>query len=624
MALVFVLLSVISSDDHTYGLVMVFGLAIPVTGAVAQVSRLRSGNLTAPQRSEARLLLITLGMAFAVAVVLTVVTTQRPAPNRTVSYEVLVPQAGTYFFRCDPHPQEMTGVVRVVEPGPGVSDEVTLVASQNLFDQRQIELPAGVLGTIILTNLDTELHNVAIYRDSTAAAPLFIGSEFSGSQDSRFAFRIFRALFALIPFVLVAGLVRFRLWDIERFINRTLAYSLVAGVITLTYLAVVTGTGAVLGSRGRADVAAASAGAALVAIAFQPVRRRAIEIANRLVYGRKSSPYEVLRTFIDRVETSFAIDEVLPKMARALGEGTSATHSEVWLKVGDDLVRWAAWPAGLVPAARPASEELDEGMIPVVHDGELLGAIQLRWPPGQKPTPVERELVAGVAAQAGLALSNSRLTAQLKMRVEELRASRQRIVSAQDTERRRIERDIHDGAQPALLAAGMKIGLAESMLETDPEGARTILQEAQESTNRAIGALRDLARGIYPPILAAKGLEAALEAHVRRLPVEIYTRLVQVGRYGTQVESAVYFCCLETLHNALKYGGRPVELSLEDLDGTLRFQVSDAGPGFDTGATHDGSGLQNMADRMAALGGGVDVTSPAGGPTRVTGWVPIQ
>jgi signal transduction histidine kinase len=251
-----------------------------------------------------------------------------------------------------------------------------------------------------------------------------------------------------------------------------------------------------------------------------------------------------------------------------------------------------------------------------VHQGEELGALAVSMPASDPMNPAKERLIRDLAAQAGLVLRNVRL-------IEELRASRQRLVAAQDQERRRIERNIHDGAQQQLVALAVKLRLADSMLGKDEAKAHTMLSELQDETTGALENLRDLARGIYPPLLADKGLAAALEGQARKSTVPVSVDAGSVGRYPQDVEAAVYFCALEALQNVTKYAAATAaRVSLHATNGTLGFEVEDDGCGFDPAAV-SGSGLTNMRDRLDALGGALEVRSSPGGGTTIVGRIPV-
>jgi signal transduction histidine kinase len=196
-------------------------------------------------------------------------------------------------------------------------------------------------------------------------------------------------------------------------------------------------------------------------------------------------------------------------------------------------------------------------------------------------------------------------------------------VKAQDEERRRIERNIHDGAQQQLVALAIKANLAESFVGRDEAKERDMLAQLKSEATSALENLRELARGIYPPLLADKGLAVALESQAKKSVVPATVESDGIRRYPREIEAAVYFCCLEALQNVSKYAqASAVRIDLSGDPGELTFQVVDDGMGFDTGTTGYGTGLQGMADRLEALGGSLKVRSAPGGGTTVTGSAP--
>jgi signal transduction histidine kinase len=392
--------------------------------------------------------------------------------------------------------------------------------------------------------------------------------------------------------------------------------------ITAVYAALVVGVGTLAGNT-RSPLLAAIA-AAVVAVAFQPVRRRAARLANRVVYGRRATPYQVLSEFAQRIGGAYASEDVLPQMAHIVAEGTGAEHVIVWLRVGGQLRPGASsdgvdagpLPGGALPVDGQAMPSLPAAdmSVPVMHQGELLGAISVRMPKGEPLRPAGEQLVADIASQAGLVLSNAGL-------IEDLRASRQRLVTAQDEARRRLERNLHDGAQQDLVALGIKLQLAAAAVSEDP--ARQMLGELRADAAGALANLRDLARGIYPPLLADLGLAAALTAQASKSPVPVTVEADGIGRFGQDTEAAVYFCCLEALQNTAKYAhATSARICLQAHNGTLRFTVSDDGTGYDARHTPMGSGQRNMADRLAALGGRLEVRSTPRQGTTITAELP--
>ena len=428
------------------------------------------------------------------------------------------------------------------------------------------------------------------------------------------------ALFCMNGAIALAVL-KYRLYDIDIVISKALQYGALAAFITAVYAALVVGVGAAVGNSRSVYLSAA---AAVVAVAFQPVRQRAALLANRLVYGRRATPYQVLSEFAHRIGGAYADDDVLPRMARMVAAGTGARRVVVWLRVGGEL-RPGATAGDPGPELAPVTVVGDvlpplpdaETRVPIRYQGELLGALAIAMPRDEPLRPASAQLVADVAAQAGPVLSNAGL-------ISELRESRQRLVTAGDEARRRLERDLHDGAQQDLVALAIKLRVAGGVLGDDAKEARELLEELQADTAAALENLRTLARGIYPPLLADLGLTAALTSQAGKSPVPVTVRAEGIGRFPQDTEAAVYFCCLEALQNTAKYAGATAaRISLSAADGVLTFAVSDDGAGYDSARTPMGSGLRNMADRLAALGGRLEVRSAPGAGTTVTGQLPV-
>jgi signal transduction histidine kinase len=269
---------------------------------------------------------------------------------------------------------------------------------------------------------------------------------------------------------------------------------------------------------------------------------------------------------------------------------------------------------------------------PVSHAGELLGLIVVRRPATADPFSAEDDRVlTELARQVGLAVHNARLDTalqttldELRKQADELRRSRARIVATADAERRRVERDLHDGAQQHLVALAVNLRLTRDLVTDDPETAGAMLDQLADEVKSTIQELRDLAHGIYPPLLADSGLGEALAAAGRRSPLPVVVSAGGIARYGLEIESAVYFCCLEALQNAAKHAaGASVTIRLWEESGGLLFSVSDDGPGFDIARARNGHGYVNMADRLGAIGGTVRWESAPGQGTRVQGSVPL-
>jgi signal transduction histidine kinase len=435
--------------------------------------------------------------------------------------------------------------------------------------------------------------------------------------------------FGLLPLAIGVAVLRYRLYEIDVVIRKAVIVTAIALFFTAVYLVVVGGIGALVESRSTTALSFVSA--AVVAALFQPVLRRARRLADRIVYGKRATPYEVLAEFSERVGETYAAQDVLPRMARVVTEAIGAAQTDVWLRAGERLRVAASWP---LDAERPGDVRADGDVLPVlpqadaafpVEDrGELLGALTVSMPPSEPMDVAKGKLVGDLASQAGLVLRNVRLSEDLRQRLVDLKAAQKRLVTAQDQERRRLERNIHDGAQQQLVALSVQLRLARSLIERDPVRAAQLLDELGVRATEALDDLRDLARGIYPPLLADEGLASAIGAQARRsvMPVEVVPD--GVGRYAPEVEAAVYFSVLEALQNVAKYAGASrAAVRLGILDGDLVFEVEDDGVGFDSAGTPAGTGLRGIRDRLEALEGSLDVRSAPGTGTVVAGRVPV-
>jgi signal transduction histidine kinase len=453
----------------------------------------------------------------------------------------------------------------------------------------------------------------------SAAAVVAVAFCVAVFADTRRTGLIFNATLVLLDASIAVAILRYHLYDIDVLIGKAIVYGVLGAFITVVYVVVVVVIGAIFGpTEGLALIATA-----IVAVAAHPVRGRARRWANRLVYGKRATPYEVLSGFSESVAAAYAGEDILPRMARLLAEGTGATQATVWLRVRSELRPEATWPTESDPGPpRPlVNGELPSfpgatATVAVRHRDELLGALTVSKPPRDPIRPAEENLIAELGTQAGLVLDNFRL-------IEDLRSSRQRLVAAQDEERRRLERNLHDGAQQELVALAVKVRLAESLIGKDEEQRRA-LQTIEHDAQEALTSLRDLARGIYPPLLADRGLQSALEAQARRTPLPVAFEFDGVERYPPDVEAAIYFFVLEALQNVAKYAdASKVTIRLREWEGDIDVSVIDDGQGFNPEATPLGMGLQNMSDRLAALGGRLEIKSVPGRGTNVFGRVPI-
>jgi signal transduction histidine kinase len=399
--------------------------------------------------------------------------------------------------------------------------------------------------------------------------------------------------------------------------------------------------------------------AAIAAVGYLPARERLITWAKHAVYGAREAPDEALRTFGSRLSRAIPMDELLLQLAESLRKTMALTSAEVYTGSGDVLERavsvpdlgsrsivvtprerpvvtragvsGSAWATVWLPALLDGRETAQLRVAPVSHAGQLLGLIVVERPAGGDSfTDEDDRVLTELARQVGLAFHNAQLDSALQNTLDELRAqadalreSRARIVASGDAERRKLERNLHDGAQQNLVALAVNLRLARDMLD-EPEAAGQMLDQMAEDLKVTIADLRDLAHGIYPPLLADSGLGRALEAAASRSPLAVTVIAPAIRRYSADIETAVYFCCLEALQNAAKHApGADVEVRVWEESGGLLFSVSDDGPGFDVALARLGHGYTNMADRLGAIGGTVRWQSEPGHGATVQGSIPL-
>ena len=409
---------------------------------------------------------------------------------------------------------------------------------------------------------------------------------------------------ALLILSFSVAITKYRLYDIDVVISRTVAYGVLAALITGVYALIVVGVGSLLGGGDQPDLALSIAAITLIAVAFEPVRLRVGRWANRLVYGTRATPHEVLSKLTTQLFESGDSDDTLADLARLVTEGTGSSETVVWLRVGSRLRPEAADP----PEALGDLLDIPEDGIPqsefstsveVRHGDELLGALSITKPRNEPPTPADERLLEDVAAGAGLLLRNIRLNTELAERAQEVRTSRRRLIAAHDTERHRLERDLHDGAQQQVVALKVKLGLAKAIAEQ--EGAQELamaVASLADETQNAVDQMRELAHGIYPPLLEAEGLGAALTAASRSAGIPVRLEKDNMGRYSLQVEETAYFCVTEMIGAAVMAGATQAEVLIQGESDGLIFKI-----------THDAAvhslNTTTLADRIDAADGSV-------------------
>ncbi|HZD00498.1 MAG TPA: GAF domain-containing sensor histidine kinase [Actinomycetes bacterium] len=402
-------------------------------------------------------------------------------------------------------------------------------------------------------------------------------------------------------FVLLAvgfgmALFRYRLWDVDLVVRRSLVYGVLWLAIAAIYAAVAAGLGLAAGARFPVGVAIALTVAAT--LVFQPARRSLEQAADRWVFGRRDSPVDAMQSFGEGVAASARPGAVASELATIARSAVGLA----WASVEID---------GSTGAVTGAVNDESEVAIPIVWNEERLGLLRCLPHRGVRLTADDLALLQALIRQAALALSHARLAS--------------RIVHAQEKERRRIERNIHDGAQQDLATLVAQVAVARARADGDASVVEA-LSRIQRDVQRVLADLRELAQGIHPPVLRDGGLMAAIEDRCSRLPIDVDVQVdgrLTEGRLPAEIEAAAYFFTAEALANTLKHSGSSsVEVTLELDENRLRVAVSDAGVGFDATAERRGSGIAGLSDRIRALGGDLTVQSTPGRGTVVTADLP--
>ena len=413
-----------------------------------------------------------------------------------------------------------------------------------------------------------------------------------------------------------------------------------AAFVVAVYVVIVVGGGVLLGRDGSPSVALSVLATAVVALGFEPVRQRMHSTAARVLGRQVVSPYDVLSRFSGTAAGSDA--ELAQQMVRLLAEGTNAEWAQVWLTVQGRLRLAATWPIDAIASddePEPVADARDSTgigrrAVTVRHGGQVYGVFRLQERDALPLSSIEERLFTGLAAQAGLVLRLLGLRTELAARHEELAAraaelqqSRDRLIAAQDDERRRLERDIHDGAQQHLVALAVNLRVVETVVAKDPARAAGMLHAQSAAAREAIETLSRLSRGMYPRQLADAGLAAALRAGVAGTAVPVDVVDTSGRRLPGEVEAALYFFAMEAIQNAAKHAqASRITVRLDATGDPTTVTVTDDGVGFAPVAVGAGAGagLANMRDRIDAVGGAVAVTSAAASGTTVTASVPVR
>jgi len=422
---------------------------------------------------------------------------------------------------------------------------------------------------------------------------------------------------ALLPAGLALGIVMHRGLDIDDVIRRSVVYGALWAVIAAAYVVIAAALGIAVGQR--VPLALAVLLAIVATLFFQPARRRLERFADRVVFGPRLSGYELISQLGMRLQSTVAPEDVAGSVAATIQAGLGASWVRVML---DRPERMPIASAGTDPGYGVA-----ELSAPLVHGDRIVGVIECGPKTEGRYNSADQELLNTLGRQAALAIRNSQLAGELSQSVDELAASRARLVQAEELERRRLERDLHDGVQQELVGVLARLGLARNQLRRDRALAEATLREAQIDAQRALESLQELARGIHPAILTDRGLVEAVEERATRMPIPVEVHANGLGggaRFPLEMEGAAYFFVSEGLANIVKYASATrAFVRFHTEPGRLVVEVQDDGRGFDPAMVKK-SGLRGLEDRISALGGRVEVVSRPGQGTELRAVLPMS
>jgi hypothetical protein len=424
----------------------------------------------------------------------------------------------------------------------------------------------------------------------------------------------------LLPVAIGFAIFKYRLFDIDIVINKAVVFGVLSLFITVGYVSLTVGVGGLVGA-GRADSLLSVLALGLVAVGFEPVRGTTQRLADRLVYGDRAAPREVLAGFSRQLPTILSVDQALPAIAEAMANGIRARGTRVHLYLDSGEDRMVSWPAEL----DPPSPEMDL-MEPIVFRGQTIGRLEALKRRGESVTREDRRVVGLLSKQSAAFLNNVKLTMQLEERRQrlvesaaQLHASRRRLVTAQIEVRRSVEAELRRRVAPLLKPIADLLARAEEMAMRDSAQAVDALEQAAATSDDALAALRDIAHGLHSPLLEERGIVVALESQIWKMNAAVRVRSpveLRSKRFDPRVEATVYMCCIETA----RHQSSSLEITLVEEGCELQFSIS--GHSFDPMVDLDKSDRSRLADRLEAADGRFDITYPSGGDGVVVGRLP--
>jgi signal transduction histidine kinase len=427
------------------------------------------------------------------------------------------------------------------------------------------------------------------------------------------------SLFLLVPLAIGFAVLRYRLWDIDALINRTLVYGLLSACVIGLYILVVALLGALLSQLGNLFISLLATG--LVAVLFQPLRERLQQAINRLMFGERDDPYRLLSSLGSRLEATLSTDAVLPTIVETVAQALKLPYAAIsWKQEGGLCQPMVAASYGR------AGEQQELVRVPLVYRQEQVGELWLApRGPSESLTPADQRLLQDLAGQVGVAVHAVRLTADLQRLTGDLQRSRERLVLAREEERRRLRRDLHDGLGPRLAGLTLKLETARNRLAHDPL-AGTLLSDLIVQTQEAVADIRRLVYALRPPALDELGLIPTLQEQIplysdqgqHELHVSLETP-ESLPPLAAAVEVAIFRIVQEALTNVVRHSHASrcvVRLALHEQEGLLELEVEDNGRGL-APERSAGVGLTSMRERAEELGGTCDVRRGGSGGTCV-------
>ncbi len=440
--------------------------------------------------------------------------------------------------------------------------------------------------------------------------------------------------FLLIPLTIGVAILRYRLWDIDVIISRTLVYGALTASVVAIYVAIVGGLGALLQARGNPLLVLVAAG--LVAVLCQPLRERLQRGVNRIMYGERDEPYAVLSRLGQRLEGTLAPDAVLAALVQTVREALKLPYAAITLKEAGGTGEAGEGATSGVAAASGVPATGGELCLPLMHQGEPVGELVLApRAPGEDFSPADRRLLADLARQAGIAAHAVLLHERTARLAADLQQAREGLVATREEERRRLRRDLHDGLGPQLAGFTIRLDVVRHLLRHDPDGAEAVVLELKACSQAVVADIRRLVYALRPPALDELGLVAALRQQAAQYEHNGLVLTVDAPEalppLPAAVEVAAYRIAQEALTNVARHAQAQtcaLRIALDEQAGALRLEVSDDGQGLPAppaGSPRDaGVGLVSMRERAVELGGSCVIEPRRGGGTRVAVRLPTS